>query len=481
VDERPRQCQPPVGVVMSLAELDALRAAYPTAEEWMLEGVCASLAGLRGDRAAVEETLESFLGESEALKELAALWAADAPASSSTSGSVAEPGNEIVGMSASVRETRVSGNGNGGERTTGAGASGAGAGPSSRQQQQRGDRAPARETRALRFVEKKPGTKSTLGRSGLERTLKPGDELSPGDLAKSCVNCLQCGKIFDLRAKDGVISQTALAFLEASAKCTHCGNFVEVLLSDGVTKFCGDSSEGASTTAADGKKSVCEAMANVSLADATVDDAEARAIAAKDRLVHFDQTSAKRTTVIDDQSEWYAIDSNAWLDEAERAELKRQAKEMAEAEEEAKRKARTTWTLDLVGRRVAAPTDPSDDTGVPSIDDRASDDALVAAKAIRAALATNEELAQGGGGAAAAAAETARELERRVFANPDASHAPRFLAADPEPAGHSKSVRSTRGSGSDVFASASASAARRVLDDNPFDAVLHEIADLGFT
>lgn len=471
---------------MSLAELDALRAAYPNAEEWMLEGVCASLAALRGDRAAVEETLESFLGESEALKELASLWAADAPSSSSTSRAAAEPGSGTAGTSASVRETRASGNGNGGERTTGAGASGAdagaGAGPSSRQQQQqRGDRAPARETRALRFVEKKPGAKSTLGRSGSGRTLKPGDELSPGDMAKSCVNCLRCGKIFDLRAKDGVISQTALAFLEASAKCTHCGHFVEVLLADGVTKFRGNSSEGASTTAADGKKSVCEAMANGSLADATVDDAEARAIAAKDRLVHFDQTSAKRTTVIDDQSEWYAIDSNAWLDEAERAELKRQAKEMAEAEEEAKRKARTTWTLDLVGRRVAAPTDPSDDTGASSTDDRASDAALVAAKAIRAALATNEELAQGGGGAAAAAAETARELERRVFANPDASHAPRFLAADPESAGHSKSVRPTRGSASDVFASASASAARRVLDDDPFDAVLHEIADLGFT
>ena len=58
-----RQCQPRrlcLYVVMSLAELDALRAAYPTAEEWMLEGVCASLSALRGDRAAVEETLESF-------------------------------------------------------------------------------------------------------------------------------------------------------------------------------------------------------------------------------------------------------------------------------------------------------------------------------------------------------------------------------------------------------------------------------------
>ena len=63
---------------MSLAELDALRAAYVDAEEWMLEGVCASLDALRGDRAAVRETLVSFLGApatEEALDALADLWA----------------------------------------------------------------------------------------------------------------------------------------------------------------------------------------------------------------------------------------------------------------------------------------------------------------------------------------------------------------------------------------------------------------------
>ena len=44
---------------MSSAELAALREAYADAEEWMLEGVCASLDGLRGDRAGVRETLGS--------------------------------------------------------------------------------------------------------------------------------------------------------------------------------------------------------------------------------------------------------------------------------------------------------------------------------------------------------------------------------------------------------------------------------------
>lgn len=63
---------------MSIAELDALRAAYVDAEEWMLEGVCASLDALRGDRASVRETLVSFLGAlptEEAVDALADLWA----------------------------------------------------------------------------------------------------------------------------------------------------------------------------------------------------------------------------------------------------------------------------------------------------------------------------------------------------------------------------------------------------------------------
>jgi len=79
-------------------------------------------------------------------------------------------------------------------------------------------------------------------------------------------------------------------------------------------------------------------------------DLAARAKVAKDRLVEFDRTAASRTTVIDDQSDWFEIDGNAWLDESERAELKRQAAEMIEAEEERRRKSRTTFALDLLGR-----------------------------------------------------------------------------------------------------------------------------------
>ena len=454
---------------MSIAELDALRAAYVDAEEWMLEGVCASLDALRGDRASVRETLVSFLGSlptEEAVDALADLWAPRG-----TDGARGDTSGTST-ASASTSATRAEG----GSREKGGGPSdgASSASASARASSKSRDRAPARETRAVRFVEKKSSAKSNAASDA--REIRPGDELTPGDLAKSYVNCLECGKIFDLRANDGVLSQVALEFLEQSARCTHCGAYVEVTLADGVTRFRGDGGENvaaASTSAAlDGD--VFERLGKISLGTSDVpDDAEAAAIAAKDRLVHFDKTSAKRTTVIDDQSEWFEIDGNAWLDEAEREELKRQAREMAEAEAEAKRKARTTWTLDLVGRRVVAPSSSDADVDASSraSDDRASDDALAAAKAIRAALATNEELAQGGGGATDSAVETARELERRVFVDPRATLRPSFLAAaSPKPS------RARADADADAFRRASASSTR-VLDDSPFDAVL---AELGF-
>jgi hypothetical protein len=97
---------------MSIAELDALRAAYVDAEEWMLEGVCASLDALRGDRASVRETLVSFLGSlptEEAVDALADLWAprgtdgargdtsGTSTASASTSATRAEGGSREKG------------------------------------------------------------------------------------------------------------------------------------------------------------------------------------------------------------------------------------------------------------------------------------------------------------------------------------------------------------------------------------------------
>lgn len=467
-----------------MAKLDALRAAYPDAEEWMLEGVCASLdalsvGGVGGatDGATggeVRDTIASFLGDSDAVDALSAMWARapSALASSSAASATADARMKVApaGTTASALAPA------------------------------RAARAPARETKAVRFVERKSSNQS-IASSSAERRPAPGDALAPGDLAKACVNCLRCGKVYDLRAKDGVISQTALGFLEGSARCTFCGAFVAVILVDG-SRFVGGSAEGDASTSAGTvedppSRDVFDKLRAISLGvqddgegDTTArsvrrgkevvddDDATAVAVAAKDRLVHFDQTSAKRTTVIDDQSEYYEIDGNAWLDEQEREELKKQVQEMRDAEEEAKRRARTTWTLDLIGRRVAAPA-PEDASTSTDRDERADDAALAAAKAIRAALATNEELAQGGGGAAASAANTARELERsRVVVNPSVDRAPTFLRA----AAHVK-PELTRTDIPEALMQRvdQLEHTRRVLDDDPFERVALEAAELGFT
>jgi hypothetical protein len=49
--------------------------------------------------------------------------------------------------------------------------------------------------------------------------------------------------------------------------------------------------------------------------DAAAADAQARAIAFKDRLVEYDRHAQQRTTVIDDQSDFFEIETNAWLSE----------------------------------------------------------------------------------------------------------------------------------------------------------------------
>ena len=59
--------------------------------------------------------------------------------------------------------------------------------------------------------------------------------------------------------------------------------------------------------------------------------------------------------MIDDQSDWFEIDGNSWLDEQERAEMKKQAQEMVEAHEQRQLSQKTLVTVDLLGRQVLQP------------------------------------------------------------------------------------------------------------------------------
>eukprot|EP01001_Neometanema_parovale_P010447 NODE_667_length_2204_cov_91.204229_g637_i0.p1 GENE.NODE_667_length_2204_cov_91.204229_g637_i0~~NODE_667_length_2204_cov_91.204229_g637_i0.p1 ORF type:complete len:625 (+),score=154.81 NODE_667_length_2204_cov_91.204229_g637_i0:178-2052(+) len=71
-----------------------------------------------------------------------------------------------------------------------------------------------------------------------------------------------------------------------------------------------------------------------------------KALAQRDRLLMYEATKAKRTIVIDDQSDYFESASNQWLDAAERAEAEEKAAEHQQEREES-RKRGGAYTIDL--------------------------------------------------------------------------------------------------------------------------------------
>ena len=125
--------------------------------------------------------------------------------------------------------------------------------------------------------------------------------------------------------------------------------------------------------------------------------------------------------------------------------------EMIEAEEERRRKSRTTFSLDLLGRRVVSEGVDGASGKIGSGDDDARDEVDDAATLIRAVAATTSEM-QGDGSGVAAALQTAEELQlRRVVANPSVERSPLFLnnklASKPPVEKHKSSSVTKRGGG----------------------------------
>ncbi|KAL2321985.1 hypothetical protein Fmac_026364 [Flemingia macrophylla] len=123
------------------------------------------------------------------------------------------------------------------------------------------------------------------------------------------------------------------------SNCLSCGKIVCEQEGEGPCNFCGALvlREGSS-------------YAGLEESLPILSDAEAAAEAYAKRLVDYDRNSAARTTVIDDQSDYYEIDGNSWLSKEEKEMLKKKQEEMEEAER-AKRN-RVVVTFDLVGRKV---------------------------------------------------------------------------------------------------------------------------------
>ena len=92
--------------------------------------------------------------------------------------------------------------------------------------------APAAAATAAEGKRGKKSKASTTASPDAVTALDPSSNkpLQPKDLNRRVVNCLACGKIFDCRPKDGVMNETAKAFLANSGECTFCGTLVALEL-----------------------------------------------------------------------------------------------------------------------------------------------------------------------------------------------------------------------------------------------------------
>lgn len=80
-----------------------------------------------------------------------------------------------------------------------------------------------------------------------------------------------------------------------------------------------------------------------------VDSGLDQAIAQRDKLLEYDKTSEKRTTVIDDESDYYSVNS-VWLSPEERDKLRQKEDEMRARKHKSARYKR--YTIDFAGRQV---------------------------------------------------------------------------------------------------------------------------------
>jgi len=132
-------------------------------------------------------------------------------------------------------------------------------------------------------------------------------------------NCLSCGRI--------VCAQ------EGSGPCFFCANLVvtkeEQLILD--------------------RKSKKSEMLYKKLAGDSRSQYQA-AVDNKERLLEYDANSAKRTQIIDDESDYFNVDSNKWLTPQQREALKKKKEELHEERHKSRLDRRITF--DFAGRKV---------------------------------------------------------------------------------------------------------------------------------
>ena len=190
-------------------------------------------------------------------------------------------------------------------------------------------------------------------------------------------NCISCGRIVCEQERSGpclfcgnfVAARDEMeAMKKASAKGKRIYEFImkthnEYLLSKGLQVVStelpdgGPLKTGGLRTGADSERdtltSITSSIANVSLnheeSQDSKDDAEARAVEFKDRLINYDRNSSKRTQVIDDESDYFG-GADSWQTPEQRAQNR--AREQRLREQKKRDEKNRNITIDVLGRSV---------------------------------------------------------------------------------------------------------------------------------
>jgi hypothetical protein len=408
-----------------------LKAVYPV-EDWMLDSVTSALL-LLDDRADAIDTIANFLGTADApgtneqivdelfrrKLQLPSSGDARAPRGEPSRPPESEPRDARVAQSGPTRpidetvDTRFLD-----EKTS----------------KKKKDAEKKKATREVsRHANAPPESPEENRRGTSSANAVTSRSVSAHEMMKTVINCLGCGKIFQCASDDGATLPESLRFLKSGCVCTFCHRPVRVRLKDGAVV--NDGPRGMMRT------SMRDLSASTSGLEVTADDSDALAAEAKNRLVDFDRASAARTVVIDDQSDWFAIESNAWLDEEEREEAKRQAIETERRRDDARRDRSQRITVDLLGRRVES-IDASDEGAAAGASAagrtpttsgfvlRENDAEDVVSGFVEASVGMEEKDARGERSYAqceqSVSSPEANEAPRGIPSNPTASFAPEF-------------------------------------------------------
>lgn len=202
---------------------------------------------------------------------------------------------------------------------------------------------PQSETSSLKDAKKKSKFVPLFSQEGQEKTViklqgRHACECQAGK-HKLVNNCTRCGRV--------VCEQ------EGSGPCLFCGHLVGTpeemeVLSRGSKKS--EQLRHRLMKDADRVQYIGDKKDNFQSSSSKINDGYEKAVRHKEKLLDYDKTSARRTQVIDDESDYFSTDSNRWLSQKEREMLRKREEELRSKRFASKKDRKIT--LDFAGRQV---------------------------------------------------------------------------------------------------------------------------------